>query len=104
MPSHELCVEPQVSDIPRLIDWVEACCAADGIAAQIGFRIALALEEAVTNIISHAFDFAVVCDPGIIYQNIHAIPSAESLGNGRGHLTRLRNVAAPGDDFDATFS
>jgi serine/threonine-protein kinase RsbW len=56
MPSHELCVEPQVSEIPRLIDWVEACCGAGGVAEQIGFRIALALEEAVTNIIGHAFD------------------------------------------------
>jgi serine/threonine-protein kinase RsbW len=56
MTSYELCVEPQVSDIPRLIDWVEACCGAEGIADHIAFRVALSLEEAVTNVIAHAFD------------------------------------------------
>ncbi len=56
MTSYELCIEPQVSDIPRLIDWVEACCGAEGIADHISFRVALALEEAVTNVIAHAFD------------------------------------------------
>jgi anti-sigma regulatory factor (Ser/Thr protein kinase) len=55
MTSYELCVEPQVSEIPRLIDWVEACCGAEGIADHIAFRVALALEEAVTNVIAHAF-------------------------------------------------
>ena len=55
MASHELCVEPQVSEIPRLIDWVEACCGADGLADDLTFKIALALEEAVMNVITHAF-------------------------------------------------
>jgi len=56
MASYERRVEPQDSDIPRLIDWVEACCSADGLADHVSFKIALALEEAVTNVIRHAFD------------------------------------------------
>jgi serine/threonine-protein kinase RsbW len=55
MTAHERSVEPQVSEIPRLIDWVEVCCGAEGLAEQVCFRAALALEEAVTNVISHAF-------------------------------------------------
>ena len=55
MASHELSVGPQASEIPRLIDWVEACCGADGIADAIRFKMMLALEEAVTNVINHAF-------------------------------------------------
>lgn len=56
MAAYELCIEPRVSEIPRLIDWVEACCGADGVADHVTFRVALAVEEAVTNVISHAFN------------------------------------------------
>ncbi len=55
MASHELCLEPRVSEIPRLIDWLEACCGADGLADDVTLQIALALEEAVLNVIVHAF-------------------------------------------------
>jgi len=55
MASHELNVEPQVSEIPRLLDWVEACCGAEGIAEEFRYKVMLALEEAVTNVINHAF-------------------------------------------------
>jgi serine/threonine-protein kinase RsbW len=55
MASHELNVEPQVSEIPRLFDWVEACCCAEGIADELRYKVMLALEEAVTNVINHAF-------------------------------------------------
>ena len=55
MTSHDLRVEPQVSQIPRLIDWVDACCGQDGVADEIRFKMALALEEAVMNVINHAF-------------------------------------------------
>jgi len=55
MASYELCVEPLVSEIPRLIDWVEASCGAEGLADHVSFRVALALEEAVMNVINHAF-------------------------------------------------
>ncbi len=36
-------------------DWVKACCGADGLADDTAFKMALALEEAVMNVISHAF-------------------------------------------------
>ena len=55
MASHQLSIEPQVSEIPRLTGWVEACCAADGLASDFAFKMALALEEAVINVINHAF-------------------------------------------------
>ena len=55
MAAHELRVAPQVSEIARLIDWVEGCCGADGLADDATFKIALAVEESVMNVISHAF-------------------------------------------------
>ncbi len=55
MASHELRVEPQVSEIPRLIDWIEACCTAAGIVDDIKFKMMLAVEEAVANVINNAF-------------------------------------------------
>jgi anti-sigma regulatory factor (Ser/Thr protein kinase) len=55
MASHELRVEPQVSEIPRLLDWVAACCGGEGVGDDIRYKMMLALEEAVTNVIDHAF-------------------------------------------------
>jgi anti-sigma regulatory factor (Ser/Thr protein kinase) len=55
MASHELDVEPQVGEVPRLIDWVGSCCAAEGLAEDLTFKLTLALEEAVANVIDHAF-------------------------------------------------
>jgi anti-sigma regulatory factor (Ser/Thr protein kinase) len=55
MASHELRVEPLASEIPRLIQWLEARCGADGIADDATLQIALAVEEAVSNVINHAF-------------------------------------------------
>jgi len=55
MASHELDVEPQVGEVPRLIDWVGSCCAAEGLAEDVTFKLTLALEEAVANVITHAF-------------------------------------------------
>ncbi|MBV9825592.1 MAG: ATP-binding protein [Alphaproteobacteria bacterium] len=52
---HELCIEPHASEISRLIDWVEAGCRRHGIADDVTFKMKLALEEAVMNVISHAF-------------------------------------------------
>jgi serine/threonine-protein kinase RsbW len=56
MAFHELRLEPQVSEIARLNDWVEACCGADGVGDDTGFKMTLALEEAVANVIGNAFD------------------------------------------------
>jgi anti-sigma regulatory factor (Ser/Thr protein kinase) len=84
MASHELCVEPVVSEIPRLIDWVEACCGADGLPDHLSFKTALALEEAVTNIMKHAFDG--VPPPHLITVRLDiaaALLVAEVIDNGR---------------------
>src|SRR5271170_3049025 len=56
MASHELCVQPQVSEIPHLIDWIESCCGDQNIGHDAAFKMTLALEEAVMNVISHAFE------------------------------------------------
>ena len=84
MASHHLGVEPQVSEIPRLIDWVEACCGGEGLADQVSFRVALALEEAVTNIICHAF--AGMPPPHVITVRLDItarLLTAEITDNGR---------------------
>ncbi|HWB50759.1 MAG TPA: ATP-binding protein [Stellaceae bacterium] len=55
MPSHRLDVAPDIAEIPRLLDWVETCCGEAGIAGDAVFKLSLALEEAVANVIQHAF-------------------------------------------------
>jgi sigma-B regulation protein RsbU (phosphoserine phosphatase) len=56
MAAHALSLDPQVSELPRLIDWVETCCGADGVSDETRFKMMLALEEAVSNVIKNAFD------------------------------------------------
>ena len=85
MASHELNVEPQVSEIPRLLDWVEACCGAEGIPDELRYRIMLALDEAVTNVINHAF--ADVPPPHLIRVRLDItdqLLAAEVIDNGLG--------------------
>ena len=53
MEFDELRLEPQISEIPRLIEWVEARCAAAGVAGDVAMKLALVLEEAVANVIHH---------------------------------------------------
>jgi len=53
MQSDELRLEPLLSETPRLIEWVEARCAAAGVAGEIAMKLALVLEEAVANVIQH---------------------------------------------------
>jgi serine/threonine-protein kinase RsbW len=55
MASHQLDVEPQVSEVPQLNEWIGSCCAAEGLADDVTFKMTLAIEEAVVNVISHAF-------------------------------------------------
>ena len=55
MARHHVSLNPDVGEIPRLIDWVEHCCGEAGITGDLPFKLALALDEAVTNVISHAF-------------------------------------------------
>jgi anti-sigma regulatory factor (Ser/Thr protein kinase) len=84
MASYELCFPPQVSEIPRLIDWAESCCGAEGVADQVSFRLALAIEEAATNVIGHAF--AGIPPPHLITVRLDITPQllvAEIIDNGR---------------------
>lgn len=84
MASHELKVEPQVTEIPRLLDWVEACCIAEGVADELRYKLMLALEEAVTNVINHAF--ADVPPPHLIRVHLDITAelfAAEVIDNGR---------------------
>jgi anti-sigma regulatory factor (Ser/Thr protein kinase) len=53
MAFDELRLEPQLSEIPRLIEWVEACCMAAGVGGEVAMKLALVLEEAVANVINH---------------------------------------------------
>jgi anti-sigma regulatory factor (Ser/Thr protein kinase) len=55
MAAHRLSLKPDLGEIPRLIEWVERCCGAAGLGSDISFRLALALEEAVANVIHHGF-------------------------------------------------
>ena len=83
MASYELCFPPQVSEIPRLIDWVEACCGDAGVTDQVSFRLALAIEEAATNVIGHAF--AGLPPPHVITVRLDISPQllvAEIIDNG----------------------
>src|ERR1700722_10229196 len=55
MASPEISVEPDISALPPLLEWGEDRCRADGLADEITFKMALVLEEAVTNVINYAF-------------------------------------------------
>jgi anti-sigma regulatory factor (Ser/Thr protein kinase) len=84
MAAYELCVEPLASEIPRLIDWVEASCGVEGLADHVSFRVALALEEAVMNVINHAF--AGMPPPHLITVRLDITTqlfTAEIIDNGR---------------------
>jgi anti-sigma regulatory factor (Ser/Thr protein kinase) len=58
MVDHYIALQPDIGEIPRLLDWVEACCAGDRVADDIALKLALALEEAVVNVINHGFQDA----------------------------------------------
>jgi serine/threonine-protein kinase RsbW len=53
MEFDELRLDPLLSEIPLLVEWVEARCAASGVGQDIAMKLALALEEAVANAINH---------------------------------------------------
>jgi anti-sigma regulatory factor (Ser/Thr protein kinase) len=53
MSCDELRLEPHLSEVPRLIEWVEARCADAEITGELVMKLALALEEAVANVINH---------------------------------------------------
>lgn len=55
MASYALSLVPLVSEIPRLTGWIEACADEAGLEERVAFSLTLALEEAVANVIAHAF-------------------------------------------------
>jgi anti-sigma regulatory factor (Ser/Thr protein kinase) len=55
MVEHRLALAPDIAEIPRLLDWVETCCDKAAIGHDATFKLSLALEEAVANVINHAF-------------------------------------------------
>jgi len=46
---------PDIAEIPRLLDWVETCCGEADVDADIVFKLTLSIDEAVVNVINHAF-------------------------------------------------
>ena len=56
MAAYELDLDQHSSAIARLTDWVGACGAAEGLADELTFKLTLALEEGVTNVLGYAFD------------------------------------------------
>jgi anti-sigma regulatory factor (Ser/Thr protein kinase) len=55
MASHDTAVAPDMSAIPPLIEWVERCCGDGGVDGDLTFKMMLAIEEALANIVVHAF-------------------------------------------------
>lgn len=55
MAEYHLDVAPDLAEIPRLLDWVETCCGESGVAGDAPSKLVLALDEAVANVINHAF-------------------------------------------------
>ena len=55
MAKHDTTVAPDLSAIPPLIEWVEERCQEAGLSGELAFKLMLAIEEAVTNVVSYAF-------------------------------------------------
>jgi serine/threonine-protein kinase RsbW len=55
MASHDMTVAPDLSAIPPLNEWVEERCQEAGLGGELTFKFVLAIEEAVTNVVSYAF-------------------------------------------------
>src|SRR5260370_29787100 len=55
MASHDTAVAPDLSAIPPLIEWVKRCCGDDGADSGVTFKMMLAVEEALANVVAHAF-------------------------------------------------
>jgi len=55
MAVYQIAIEAQIAEISRLNTWVEETLAAEGVGPTPIFNATLAIEEAVTNVISHAF-------------------------------------------------
>ena len=55
MASYQISLAPEMTAIAQLTEWLGQCCAAEGVPADTVFRLTLALEEAVANVIHYAF-------------------------------------------------
>ena len=55
MASHDTAVATDLAAIPPLIEWVEERCQEAGLGGELTFKFMLAIEEAVTNVVSYAF-------------------------------------------------
>lgn len=55
MPRYRLALAPDIAAIPRLAEWIEACCSDNDIGPDATFKLTLVLEEAVANVIHHGF-------------------------------------------------
>jgi len=55
MASHDTAVAADLAAIPPLIEWVEERCQEAGLGGELAFKLMLAIEEAVTNVVSYAF-------------------------------------------------
>ena len=81
---HQLDLEPRVCRVAQLNEWIGSCCAADGVGEDLAFKMTLAIEEAVVNVISHAF--AGVSPPHSIRVRLDIAAqrvTAEIIDNGR---------------------
>jgi serine/threonine-protein kinase RsbW len=55
MASYDTSITPDLAAVPPLIGWVEERCQEAGLEAGLTFKLMLAIEEAVTNVVSYAF-------------------------------------------------
>lgn len=55
MAEYRLDISPDIAGIPRLLDWVEERCVDCGLQGETPSKLALALDEAVANVVNHAF-------------------------------------------------
>ena len=89
---HRIALTRNMTEIPRLIRWVEDGCRDGGVSRDTAFKIKLALEETAANVIQHAFrdipaphwievhlDIAAACVTAVVTDNGRPFdPSAAS--------------------------
>jgi serine/threonine-protein kinase RsbW len=52
----QICIDGQIADLPHVIDFVEMSAEQAGVDPAVRFDLQLAVEEACTNIIQHAYN------------------------------------------------
>jgi anti-sigma regulatory factor (Ser/Thr protein kinase) len=107
----------ELAEIVRMTSWVAEQTAAFGLSSQTGYALQLCMEEAVTNVISHAFDpgsvheiqlrlwregkalFAEISDDGkpfdpLAYEGAATAKDLDSVAIGGLGIKLLRSLAA----------